>query len=369
MESDFDHANVTEDELQPEVVPDSDLAHVPEDELQPEVVPDSDLAHVPEDELQPEVVPDFNLAHVPEDELQPEVVPDFNLANVSKDELQPVVVPMQLDPKDGPCTVDRALKVNDSITASPYFSPEVDMVEIRADSIYHLTHKDVETLLGHNDARNILFTLRSVNEGGVKQWFNPDELQDWKAYERARADFYQQALELGAHAIDIELSNLQREEAGDIWKHVYEKLREKGNVVDEDTDYNPHHILVPSVHNFDRTPGENDLRMMIDGTRQLQSAQNLKYVVLKLAMMITCEDDMNRLASIAELGGDGGPGMVVVGLAKTKETEEFAFATRKEFPYKHKTVWTYAALEKPNAPGQISLKEVREYQVEQGSAD
>jgi len=293
---------------------------------------------------------------------------DFDLANVPKHLLRPVAVPMHLDPKDGPCTVDRALKVIDSIIASPYFSPEVDMIEQRVDSIYHLTHKDVETLLGHNDARN-KFTLRAVNEGGVKQWFNPDELQDWKAYERARADFYQQALELDAHAIDIELSNLQREGAREIWEQVYAKLREKGNLLGEDTDYNPHHILVPSVHNFDRTPGENDLRMMIDETRQLQSAQNLKYVVLKLAMMITCENDMNRLASIAELWGDGGPGMVVVGMAKTKETEEFAFATRKEFPDKYAVYWTYAALEKPNAPGQISLKEVREYQMEQGNAD
>ena len=349
---------------------DFDLANVPEDELQQVVVPDFDPANVPEDELQLVVVPDFDPANVPEDELQPEVVPDFDPANVPEDELRPVVVPMHLDPKDGLCTVDRALNELDSIIANPYFSPKVDMIEIRVDSIYQLTHKDVETLMGHNDARN-KFTLRSVNEGGVKQWFNPDELRDWKAYERARADFYQQALELDAHAIDIELSNLQREEAGDIWEPVYAKLREKGNLLGEEgfSDYNPHHILVPSVHNFDRTPGENDLRMMIDGTRQLQSAQNLKYVVLKLAMMITCEDDMNRLASIAELGGDGGLGMVVVGMAKTEETEEFASATRKEFPYKHKTAWTYAALEKPNAPGQISLKEVREYQVEQGSAD
>jgi len=348
---------------------DSDLAHVPKEELQPEVVPDSDLAHVPEDQLQPEVVPDSDLAHVPEDQLQPVVVPDSDLANVPKDELRPIVVPMHLDPKDGPCTLDRARNELDRIIASPYFSPEVDMVEIRADSIYHLTHKDVETLMGHNDARNI-FTLRSVNEGGVKQWFNPDELQDWETYERARANFYQQALELGAHAIDIELSNLQREGAGEIWEPLYAKLREKGNVVDEDTDNKPHHILVPSVHNFDKTPGIRDLEKNIeDTTALLLGRQKIKYFVLKLAMMITCEDDKDRLVSIAELGDIKGPDMVVVGMAKTDETAEFAYATRKEFPYKHKTVWTYAALEKPNAPGQISLKEVREYQVEQGSAD
>ena len=257
--------------------------------------------------------------------------------------MKAVVVPVEVN------SVDEACSLGDRIVADPLFNQEIDMLEIRVDSIKELTHEGVKKVVGHNDVRKI-FTLRAVNEGGSRNWASQDVLNDWVKYEEARIAFNILAAELGVYAIDSEYSNLQRKnEGGMIWQPFFDKVKEGGI------------ILVPSAHDFSKTPSRRVLERSYDGMKKLVTGQGLK-AVIKFAMMINKEYDKESLAHIAQLAKNEKIAISVVGMAKTKKTEEFAFETRKTFPYLYETKWLYAAYKKANAPGQISFKEVREYQ-------
>ena len=183
-----------------------------------------------------------------------------------------------------------------------------DIVELRID--YMKEKPDLERLL-RRSTKPVIVTNRHSAEGGKFQ-----------GSEEERVAYLQQAIELGAAYVDIELNyfpNLVR---------------------------NPQTMLIVSYHNFRETP-ENLLQIYCQ-------IVNKGANIAKIATMAQNPNDSSRMldfvAQIAHAGGN------IIGLCMGEEGKSTRILAQTYGGY-----LTYAALsnDKSSAPGQLTVAELR----------
>jgi len=188
-----------------------------------------------------------------------------------------------------------------------------DILEVRVDTF---TETDPETL--KKDLKTIrrslpvLLTVRSVKEGGA----NP-------MTDKKRAEVFE-ALMPFADIVDIELSS------GGILKNVVNSARRHGKRV------------IISYHNFKATPGVKALQDIVKKARKSGAG------IVKIATMVNGPEDLRRLAQILSASD----GLIVIGMG------EKGACSRVFFPMLGSLV-TYGSIDRPTAPGQLKLKDIK----------
>jgi len=252
-------------------------------------------------------------------------------------EFPPLVIPVDVT------SIDSALRTLDKIYAHPDFIRKTDFTEFRADSIKALTEKGIERVMSHTPDSKI-FTLRHHGEGGKTNWSTAP-------LEEARVPFYLKAAQHpNTYFVDVEYACVTQSH----WSPLIELIADQGKTSSN---------LLISKHDFEGTPKIEELYEQFKSMSWFLKRHEIDGVV-KFATLITGSSDLAALEELARRSQKGDYHTTVVGMAKDKKLEELAFATRKKFPFAYEMCWTYVCLDKPNAPGQISLAQVRKYQRE-----
>ncbi len=196
-----------------------------------------------------------------------------------------------------------------------------DVVEFRIDALLDLGDT-VRTALEQTPLPKIV-TVRSPQEGGMG---NLDSA--------SRAAHYLSALE-DAAMIDIEITSIP-----DL-AEVMESAR------------NNEVPVLGSFHDFEYTPTNEELRQRMD------TGMNLGVDAIKIATRLESEDDLERLLSL--LQADVPLPLSVMGMGSLGRKSRKLAANRGSF-------LNYGYLFEPNAPGQISAKELKEFLTGASSA-
>lgn len=188
-----------------------------------------------------------------------------------------------------------------------------DILELRVD-----TFKETDPELIKKDLRTccpavpVLLTVRSVREGGAAP------IEDKK-----RAGIFD-ALMPFADMVDIELSS------GRILENVVNSARRHGKKV------------IISYHNFKATPGVKTLHGIVNRARGKGAG------AVKIATFVNGPEDLGKLAEVLTQFND----LIVIGMG------ELGACTRVFFPMLGSLV-TYGSIDRPTAPGQLKLKEIK----------
>lgn len=199
-----------------------------------------------------------------------------------------------------------------------------DLLEVRVDSFADL---DPATLaenlkkLKKISGLPIILTVRSRKEGGVRP------LSD-----RTRAALFD-ALIPYSDMIDIELSS------SGIMENVVNSAKRNGKTV------------IISHHNFKTTPGDGALRNIIEKSRKKGAD------IVKVAAHARSLDDLKRLAGVL-LGADD---LIIIAMGS------IGAASRVFFPMLGSLI-TYGSITGSTAPGQLTLKEIKEEFKKYGAA-
>lgn len=203
-------------------------------------------------------------------------------------------------------------KVKDS-TVKKALRDGADILEVRVDTFKETDpealKKDLKAI---RRSLPVLLTVRSVREGGAAP------IKDKK-----RAEVFE-ALMPFADIVDIELSS------GGILKNVVNSARRHGKRV------------IISYHNFKATPGVKALQDIVKKARRSGAG------IIKIATMVNGPEDLRRLAKILS----GSDGLIVIGMG------EKGACSRVFFPMLGSLI-TYGSIDRPTAPGQLSLKEIK----------
>lgn len=188
-----------------------------------------------------------------------------------------------------------------------------DILEVRVDTFKdrdpEAIKKDLKTI---GPALPLLLTVRSVKEGGA----NP-------ITDKKRAEIFE-ALMPFADMVDIELSS------HGILKNVVNSASRHGKQV------------IISYHNFRATPGVKALQDIVKKARRSGAA------IVKIATFVKGPEDLRKLAKILSESND----LIVIGMGGP------GACSRVFFPMLGSLI-TYGSIDRPTAPGQIALKEIK----------
>ncbi|WP_328301489.1 type I 3-dehydroquinate dehydratase [Streptomyces sp. NBC_00435] len=190
----------------------------------------------------------------------------------------------------------------------------VDVAELRVD---RYTRTGTAHVLAQVDAFKVLpvlATIRSAHEGG-----------EWKGTEAERLELFR-ALAPQVQAVDIELSS------GEILADVIEAAHR------HDT------VAIVSYHNFDFTPGTEELQAVID------DAKSAGADVVKVSTMVRSESDVRRLASLLLRTGAEDTRLIVIAMGAA------GAVSRVFFPALGSRI-TYSFFGASSAPGQLDFPE------------
>jgi len=190
-----------------------------------------------------------------------------------------------------------------------------DLIELRAD---YLRRGKLAPLV-ENREKPIIVTNRRKGEGGK-----------YKGGERKRLRVLQEAMDLGADYIDVELATERSSLQG--------LIRNKGGTQ-----------VILSFHDFRRTPSLKELQKLFD-------------------QMVRLGADVIKIASFASSWEDNLSILSLIPLAKARKQEIVAFCMGEKgklsriFSPFLGAAWTYASLNKvkASAPGQMTVKEMKE---------
>ena len=182
-----------------------------------------------------------------------------------------------------------------------------DILELRVD-----TFKETKDLRTCCPAVPVLLTVRSIKEGGARP-----------IADKKRAGIFD-ALMPFADMVDIELSS------GRILENVVNSARRHGKKV------------IISYHNFKATPRVKTLQGIVNRARGKGAG------AVKIATFVNGPEDLGKLAEVLTQFND----LIVIGMG------ELGACTRVFFPMLGSLV-TYGSIDRPTAPGQLKLKEIK----------
>ena|SRR5208283_5674552 len=189
-----------------------------------------------------------------------------------------------------------------------------DIIELRVDMFDSFAPEHVEQVFRtarEKFGKPLIATIRDTKEGGWK------EIRDRPAMYRLVIPF--------ADAVDVEIL------ADDLMKQAKDLCRDNGR------------RLIGSYHNFESTPADNFLEQLIATGRRNGSD------VVKIAVTVNEEDDFIRL-------------MLLTLRHKSQGVITIAMGDRglpsRVFSPLFGSLITYASINKPSAPGQLSAVEV-----------
>ena len=194
------------------------------------------------------------------------------------------------------------------------FSSRADLAEIRFDYLDKAVIKPVINKLTQRTARCV-FTLRPKSEGGMFSGTEEERVE--LLCELARA---QPAL------VDIELDTLKNND------QLADYVEESGA------------RIIVSWHDFQRTPESSELSRILDEMRVFSNH-------VKLVTMANNVEDSIRLLGLYEF--TQGLSAIIFGMGETGVISRILCTLAGSAPF------TYAALDKPVAPGQLRLSDMR----------
>ncbi len=203
---------------------------------------------------------------------------------------------------------------NLAVDVARAFNEGSDMVEVRFDYSSKDAISDMlDVVMEHRD--RMIFTCRSRDEGGA---FNGSEAERLMVLKRL-ASFRPMLL-------DVEYKTLERDE------ELYDHLR----ALNCD--------LLISYHDFNHTPGRNRLAEIMDG--MLKYSKNVKMVTMAKSI-----EDNESILSLYDVINDS---IRLVAFCMGEHgLASRVLCTMLGAPF------TYAALDKPLAPSQLTLKQMR----------
>jgi len=215
-------------------------------------------------------------------------------------------------------TIGETPRIVGTFSSSPEVFPHdgklaADVVELRVDQMPEGSNWPACAKALQARGIPVIVTIRMQAEGG-----------NWTRPEAERLDLIEQALEHAA-AVDIELKS---------------KLAEK--VARVARRHNKACII--SFHDFEKTPGRRQLESIV------QQAQKMASIV-KISTKVRTNEDVRTLAGV--LLGQWRKPLCVIGMGDAGKH------TRVSFPL-FGSCLAYAYLEKPAAPGQLSVARLRE---------
>ena len=190
-----------------------------------------------------------------------------------------------------------------------------DLIELRAD---YLRRGKLAPLV-ENREKPIIVTNRRKGEGGK-----------YKGGERKRLRVLQEAMDLGADYIDVELATERSSLQG--------LIRNKGGTQ-----------VILSFHDFRRTPSLKELQKLFD-------------------QMVRLGADVIKIVSFASSWEDNLSVLSLIPFAKARKQEIVAFCMGEKgklsriFSPLFGAAWTYASLnkDKSSAPGQLTFRELKD---------
>jgi 3-dehydroquinate dehydratase type I len=204
--------------------------------------------------------------------------------------------------------------VEKSLIAMKEAEPWADLIELRAD---YLKQVKLAPLL-ENRRKPCIVTHRRKEEGGK-----------YKGEERKRLSVLQDAIDLAADYVDVELATKR--------SFVQGLIRNKGGT----------HVIL-SFHDFRRTPSHKELQKLFD-------------------RMVRLGADVIKVVSFARSWEDNLTILSLIPFAKARKQEIVAFCMGEKgkvsrlFSPCLGAAWTYASLNKvkASAPGQMTVRQVK----------
>lgn len=205
---------------------------------------------------------------------------------------------------------------------------KIDMAEFRADYYEALDNydrlgtimTDIHDRLSHADIE-LLFTIRSENEGGERLLFSEPDINEINIYvaEHKLSDL-----------VDVELfSDKERADK------VIEIAKKDGIKV------------IMSSHDFKKTPSEDEM------LARYKAMQERGADIIKLAVMPHNSGDVDKLMNVVSIMYNEYADVPVVGISMG----ELGRKTRVD-GYKYGSYITFATIGKVSAPGQVSVDEL-----------
>ncbi|MCD6094155.1 MAG: type I 3-dehydroquinate dehydratase [Candidatus Omnitrophica bacterium] len=204
----------------------------------------------------------------------------------------------------------------------PSLLKKVDILEVRIDCFKNIEEENVirfisaikkTCLTALRKALPIIATIRSKKEGGVRYISSLSRLQ-----------LFRTIIPL-ADAVDVELSS-------SILDEVAGEAKEKKKRV------------ILSYHNFKQTPSEQRLKEII------KTAEKRGGEIIKIACFAKSKKDTLRLLNL--LFKHREKNIVAISLGEEGVISRFLF------PF-FGSLWTYACLDKPFAPGQVNINKLQ----------
>lgn len=198
----------------------------------------------------------------------------------------------------------------------PSLLKKADILELRIDCFKNIQEKNVVCFIEKIKTAGlpIIATVRSDKEGGAR--YIPASL---------RLRLFEAVMPL-VDGVDIEINS-------SILKQVIEQVKRKKKKA------------ILSYHNFKQTPSDNKLEQIIKEARRKQGD------VIKIAAFAKSKKDVLRLLNI--LFKHREKNIVAISLGERGVISRFLF------PF-FGSVWTYAYLDKPFAPGQMDVSKMKE---------
>jgi len=205
----------------------------------------------------------------------------------------------------------------------PSLLKKVDILEVRIDCFKDIEEGNVVSFIwavkkaclrATRKEKPIIATIRSKKEGGAR-YISP----------LIRLRLFKAVMPL-VDGVDIEINS-------PILRKVFQEVRAKRKKV------------ILSYHNFKQTPPDNKLKEIIKQAREKRGD------IIKIACFAKSKKDTLRLLNL--LFKHRGKNIVAISLG------EEGIISRFLFPF-FGSLWTYACLDKPFAPGQMNAAKMRE---------
>ncbi|NOX20474.1 MAG: type I 3-dehydroquinate dehydratase [Nitrospirae bacterium] len=192
----------------------------------------------------------------------------------------------------------------------------IDLIELRIDLFEDLSLDHIKGVFKKAEGFNkpLIATVRDVKEGGAKEIADSDRLNIYEAI----AD--------RASMIDVEIRS-------SILRDVKEVCK-KGNT-----------LLIASFHDFNTTPERDEIIEIINTARAAGAD------IVKIATRVENEKHIRLLTEITLM--EYGKGIITIGMGQK------GLITRVVFPVLG-SLFTFASVGAPKAPGQIPVTELRE---------
>lgn len=205
--------------------------------------------------------------------------------------------------------------VKDALEAIKGSRPFCDLIEVRVD---YLRSGDIKTLFTEKGVP-LIITNRKREEGGR-----------WEGSEKERVEVLRKAICQGVDFVDIEIRSEKR--------FIFDLIRKRGKTK-----------LILSFHEFRRTPTFEELQKLFEGMDRYEAD------IIKIVTFARSFEDNLRILSL-------------IPYARKRRRKIVAFCMGERgrisriFSPLLGGAWTYASIKqtKQSAPGQITVKEMRE---------